>query len=343
MRGFIVLGMTFIMLLNLPGWATATTVQFDDNLKQYMQGTMNACAWAFTKAHKKSIGSGWTIGDDEAHTPANAMCKTDGVSKAQSTPQNAVHTHAPTNDEIRASADAKCDTPSCSSFTTHNTVTVVTKPHSVAAATYARGGVPGNSNFRETGTGALRGPTVSITGKVTLSAGTDPYESLFALAITDQALNEWNHELATLLGITDPPILPGKRCMAPPEDSASAKKHCSDPKNLQEIQFQVPHTTYFKIVVKLNVNGQLDVQTSGTGKIVPPITKQDFDVKSVPCAILHMVAQGNEQECFFASLKGTGLNHEIRLMGPPSGEYREYPAQFAIDEIHGIVAHPPFE
>jgi hypothetical protein len=338
MRGFSILGMTFIMLLNLPGWATATTVQFDSNLSSYMQGPKNACAWAFTKAHKNA-GAGWQ--DD--HTPANATCTTNGVDKAQSRPQNAKKDHTPNpSDEISASADAQCNPPTtCLSFTTNNPITVISKPHSVAAGTYARGGVPGNSNFVEPEDGRLRGPTVSIVGMVVLSSGNDPYESVFALAITDQDLTEWNSELATLLA--DPPVRPTHMCVNPPEDFPSAQTDCGGPNNLQRIKFKVPNTIYFQLVIKLNKSGQLHVQKSGPGMMDPMISEQDFEVTSKPCE----TAQA--QLCFTASLKAPELPREIRLMPLDISRHnspqfrRAYPKQFTIDVVHGVVALPPFE
>jgi len=342
MRKLLVLGATFIILVQIPGWATATSITFDQNLKTYMRASMNACAWAFTRAHKKPLGTSWF---DEHNVTGDATCTTDGVNTAQSTPADAIHVHAPTNDQIHASADATCDSPACASFTMHNPIAVVSKPHSVAAGSYTRGGVPGTPSFSESGTGVLKGPTVVISGKVAdLSSGTDPYESVLALAITDQALGEWNLELAQLLDITDPPNLPARMCMAPPTDPDAAHTHCGNPKHLKNIKFQTPGTTYFKLVVNLRVNGQLDVQTSGPGKIAPAITEQDFQVKSVTCTganeTLPLKAQ-KAHECFKAEFKGTGLNHEIMLM--PNQNVRQYPEQITIDLVNGIVAKPPFE
>lgn len=330
MRRLTVLGVTCIILLQIPGWATATEVVVNDTLKTYMQGTLNACAWAATRAHKGAVT--WQADNNPAVT-----CKTDGISQAVSNPPDAIATHADPKDQVHASADAQCK-PGCATFTMHNSATVISKPHSIAAGSYARGGT-GLTLVAGSG-GVLKGPlTVTFSQRMDLSSGTDPYESVFALAITDQSLNEWNRELAELLAITDPPSLPEKMCMAPPEGTADAKKHCGDPKNLRTIEFREPYTTYFKLVVKLNVNGQLDVNTSGAGTMLPPISEQDFEVKSVPCK--PPAPRKSQQQCFTANIKeGTELTRKIELE-PIHPKRNSRP--LAIDVINGIVALPPFE
>ena len=331
MHRFLVLGVICIILVQIPGWATATEVVVNDALKTFMQGTLNACAWAGTRAHKGAVT--WQADNNPAVT-----CTTDGIARAVSNPPDAIATHAAPKDQVHASADAQCK-PGCATFTLHNPVTVVLKPHSVSAGSYARGGTGANLDELAPGR-ALKGPlTVTFSQKMDLSSGTDPYESVFALAITDQALNEWNRELAGLLAITDPPSLPEKMCMAPPEGTADAKKHCGDPKNLRTIEFLEPYTTYFKLVVKLNVNGQLDVNTSGAGTMKPPISEQDFEVKSVPCK--PPAPRNDQQQCFTANIKeGTELTRKIEL-GPIHPKSNSRP--LAIDVINGIVALPPFE
>lgn len=330
MRRLIVLGVACILLVQVPGWATATEVVVNDALHTFMQGTLNACAWAGTRAHKLA-GTTWQSNNNPAIT-----CTTNGTAKAVSNPPDAIATHTIPKDQVHASADAQCQ-PGCATFTIHNSVTVVNKPHSVAAGSYGRGGT--GQNLVEPAPGiALKGPlTVSFSGKMDLSSGTDPYESVIALAITDQALNEGNSELIKLLDIAEPPHL---MCMAPSEDPAGAKKHCGDHEKPQKIVFQDPHTTYFMLLLYLDMNGQLHVKTHETAqaKLDKSISIDDFVVTSVDCVPLE--PHKKPQQCFTADIKGKKLTRIIEL-GPIYP--KENPRPLAIDVINGIVARPPFE